>query len=303
MANKNNRGLGILLIIAGIVWIALNTGAFRFDFNIIRSLFTLWPLILVAAGLSMVFGKQPLIKAVIWIVTVVIILGYGYFYGGTDTGRSMSLNSFWEEDLKSAVKTADIKLSFGGTDADIKALKGGLLYRAGFPEDMEVGANVSYERSSSHAVVELKQKSSVTNIGFNVSKPGRSSIELNDSIVWEKIEMMTGAINGKIDLSGIRCDDISVDAGAANISMYMDEPEDVTGIRINAGASAITLYLPEKARFRLKADNSLVAVDIDGFKYNKEGKYYTSSEYDSDESRFEIELNMGVGSFEIKSRR
>ena len=78
MRNKSKgRGFGIVLLSAGIVW--LLAMADIVTLSTLKAVYTLWPLILVAIGISIIFKKNGLVKIAVWFTLLAVIIGYGYF--------------------------------------------------------------------------------------------------------------------------------------------------------------------------------------------------------------------------------
>ena len=88
---------GLLLIITGIVWILASTGTIQLSIDIIGAISTLWPIFIVAAGVTILLKKEAhTMRAVVWIIAAAIVIGYGIFLGSDHHGiagaMSMSLN-------------------------------------------------------------------------------------------------------------------------------------------------------------------------------------------------------------------
>jgi hypothetical protein len=83
---KKNTILGLILIIGGLIWLLGNLDIVSFDFIRIffNSLGTLWPLLLIGIGLSLLLKKQDTaLKVIIWLIILVTIFVYGLYEKNT----------------------------------------------------------------------------------------------------------------------------------------------------------------------------------------------------------------------------
>ena len=80
--NKRGIGFGLFLLMAGIVWLLMNMGIITW--SVFASLRVLWPLIIIAVGINMMFRNRT-VKALTWLLTAAIVIGYGYFYEKPDS--------------------------------------------------------------------------------------------------------------------------------------------------------------------------------------------------------------------------
>jgi fatty acid desaturase len=76
---RKNVTLGIIIIFIGTIWLLSNLNIFSFSIiNVfLRSLATLWPLILIGFGLSILLKENGVFRLLIWLIILVTILLYG----------------------------------------------------------------------------------------------------------------------------------------------------------------------------------------------------------------------------------
>lgn len=85
MRSNNNRNynsieskvsFGIFLILIGTIWILIKFNILTA--SVFKSFLTLWPLLLVGAGMSIIFHKQYIIRLLSWLLILAVVVGYGY---------------------------------------------------------------------------------------------------------------------------------------------------------------------------------------------------------------------------------
>ena len=74
---KKGNTLGIILILIGVAWLIRQTGVL--SVNWAASIKTLWPIFLVALGISFMAGNRRRITAGIWVLTFVLFIGFGIY--------------------------------------------------------------------------------------------------------------------------------------------------------------------------------------------------------------------------------
>lgn len=74
---NDNVGLGIFLVVVGVIIILINIGVM--DWTILYSFLRLWPLLLVMAGLNIIFKDNRIVKLIMWLLLIAALVGYGYY--------------------------------------------------------------------------------------------------------------------------------------------------------------------------------------------------------------------------------
>ena len=70
--------IGFLLIALGVLLLLANLGVIEwFHFAMI---FDLWPLILIIAGVNVIFKKNPYVTIGMWILLIILLILYGVYY-------------------------------------------------------------------------------------------------------------------------------------------------------------------------------------------------------------------------------
>ncbi|AFV02863.1 hypothetical protein UNSWDHB_123 [Dehalobacter sp. UNSWDHB] len=78
---KKNITLGAVIILVGVIWLLSNLDVFSFSIigTFFLSLWKLWPLLLIGAGVSLLINKNSMMKMIVWIIIVICIMFYGIY--------------------------------------------------------------------------------------------------------------------------------------------------------------------------------------------------------------------------------
>jgi len=102
---KKNTILGLILIFGGLVWLLGNLNIISFDFIGIffNALGTLWPLLLIGIGLTLLLKKHDTtLKVIVWLIILVTIFIYGLYEKNTPN-RTFNYNALNKACAKAAV--------------------------------------------------------------------------------------------------------------------------------------------------------------------------------------------------------
>nr|NQU91789.1 hypothetical protein [Bacteroidota bacterium] len=122
-------------------------------------------------------------------------------------------------------------------------------------------------------------------------------IDLNPEPVWD-IKLDAGAAKIDFDLSDFKIDRVDIDGGASAIKIRLGDLYDKTDLRINTGASSITIYVPEDVGCEVRTSTVLTGKKLDDFDKIKSDLYRTSGFEDADKQIF-IEIDAAVSSLKV----
>ena len=339
--NGKSLDLGILMLSVGIIWLLSIAGIVTV--STAEAALTLWPLILVAIGICIIFKNKKYIKIATWLVLLAVVIGYGYFAkpspesgiigrllpGGEQAEeREKKPEASLPENSKDSdsgneevpdsetskvpdsdghtviekgreVEKAKLALKFGATQIYLKS---------GAGANNLVEADVSKELSSfiDHSESE-RDGGRQADVEFNMRRFNFSDMEnlknlssefyINGDILWE-LDFDTGAVDGNLDLTGLKMEKLDIDTGAAKFDIAMGSFN--TKMNIDAGASTFRIALPGDTGIRIKLDGALNNTNFDEDGWVKKDGWYYSPEYDSRNYKIEADVNMGVGKLTVE---
>lgn len=293
----NNRKLinGIVLIAIGVFLFLVNLG--YISFNILFGIFDLWPLIFIVIGVNILFKKKTVVTIITWTIFLVILISYGAFYK-VDNGKNKVIID--NINVKKPVETmyADLDLDIGGDKVNIGSeeeslistkLEGrGLSYKETYKDNKET-ANLSF-KGEKYNMINL-DKSKGSNYDFN----------LNKDVIWD-LDLDLGAISGELNLEEVPVKSIDLDFGAGNLDLILGSKHNKSNIKIDSGASNLTIVIPKDSGIKLKLDTGLTKTNIDDLNLIKSGNYYVSSDYEKASTKLEFDIDMGASKINFERR-
>ncbi len=310
---RNNIIFGVILVFIGIFLLLYNLDLIRW--SIFDVVFDLWPLVFIAVGASIVFNDKKTIKALVWIGFFAVIIVYGFYLQYTDyrhhinnsssnninsssnlNSNSSSYSESISYSLDDKTKRASLDLDLGGVDLEIGSTSDTNLLN-GYVESQNVEKKLDYTNGGEEAKILLKEKNNKINLKGN--KGYKSRLNLSDKIFWD-IDGDIGAVSGNIDFRNLRVNNIDLDFGAGDIDLLLGANVESLNVDIDAGATDISITVPENLGVRVKLDGGLKHSNLKNLNWNLINGWYVSPNYDSALSKASIDVDMGVGNFEIR---
>ncbi len=293
---QKNITLGILLLAAGIIWLLFNFDIL--DWRIFESLKLLWPLALVVIGVNLLFRNNSIVRIITWLVFIVVVICYSLFVSEPfswrfPNGRTYIVDNYVIQYGKSEkVQSAVIDADLGSYSFDVEASDDEFLFRA----DMggrEVDSDMDYKDNGTRAEIRLRDKRWLPGGSNNTCK-----LYLNKEVEWE-LDLDMGAHGGRFDFREIKLRKFDLDSGAGNLDLYLGSNVPITEVEIDTGASSINVHLPVDAGVRIKFDGGVSRSNLSSLGWEKIGGYYTSPNYEFADCKIVIDVDMGVGKFNV----
>jgi len=285
--NRNRAMWGLLLIIAGILWILVTAGSVQMD--IMGSVRTLWPVFVVAFGINLMMKKdaRPL-RTLVWILAAVVILGYALYLGAYGDsqydGHRVDVYEYRE-----GMEYAKLELDAGVADIRIKATDSEL---AKISSDIN-GIRSSYE-SGSESIIRYRQRWRPVDLNTR----GHFNADLSRAVKWN-LEINTGSADGIVDFSGFPMKTCEINTGVCDIRFVAGSLQDETTIRCNAGTVTISISLPEGTGIRIESNAAINDVNGNGISLIKRGRYYESTNFDSSDRVVNMYINGGTADITV----
>lgn len=308
-----NRGLvfwGVALVTAGIVALAFQQG--YLDREALAGAWRLWPLILIAIGLSIVLSRTPF--AVLGTIAAALVVGAA---GGAlisvgpgvascggpeptslETREGAFAGDTASVDLDFSCGTLQVSLTDGagwrvasgvsdGGQARIEATDDSLAvsspdrgFMAGEQRwEIGLGSHVTYELS-------LDVNAATSNLDLAGGNFTEVSIDPN-----------AGSLN--LDLSGASVESFSIDMNAGSATIQVDDAAQLDGtIGMNAGSLELCAGADAALRFTVE-DNLAFSHDLDDSDLARSGDTWTSAGFETAERRIDLRLDGNAASFSL----
>ena len=296
---------GLSLIIIGSLLVARNLGVIDFDwFNILR----LWPLLFILWGLS-VLPIRDTIKAGI----LVIILGGATWFvlEYPSSGKYHDFEFIIDKDFDSGnssltesqqnftipysdtIENAKLVMDAAAGTFTLKDTCSDLL---SFSQQSSRGSHYQYfvRRSGRNVTVNISEDKEHI---FHNNNHKKVIISLNPAPVWD-INLNAGASSVNYDLRQFKVQKISLDGGAGSFKITLGDKYPSVKVDIDAGASSLTLRVPENTGCDLNITAVLSGKHLPGFQKVSSGHYQTEN-YDEAQNKIHLNVDAAVSSFRI----
>lgn len=299
----------IILITVGILFMLNNFGVLEFGFF---ALWSLWPLILILWGISIL----P-IRDVVKIIALVAVLALTVIFFNRISEQSSWRhfnhfrgfnNSDWDIDEDTTTYNYqpqnlsvpfDSLITKGVLQLDAAA---GNFYLQGVTSDLlsfnKTGDIGNYSLTSTddngRKVVSLSLEKSGIRHSVNDNKV---EIKLNDRPSWN-LDFDIGAAEITMDLRDYRIDTTTIDAGASAIDIKIGNKSPLTVMTFNAGASSIKVEVPKESACQIKSESFMISKEFEGFTKTGNGIYQTSN-FSSAKNKVMLTIKTAVSKIEI----
>lgn len=305
----NSISLGLLLITIGVVFFLINYGMLSWSFWL--NIVDLWPLILILAGIGLLFSRKIPFSAVL-LVFLLCILGYSFVVGDKPNSRYLNL-PFSEISsqtvsinvpLSSEIEKAQVNLTMGGGEVQVQALDSEKSQSLLMTGDYQTRRNTD---STASDLVYNKSGDTITATfnssidGLNINDNNQRDVNLNLSTkVNYKFDISAGAIDGLIDFSNLKVDYLKISTGASKLDLKFGDTGIVTNGKIDCGAAKVTLIIPENVGVNIKLDGVAMNTNFMGSGLLLDGKNYKSQNYDSAKTKIDLDISTAAGSIQLE---
>lgn len=247
-------GFGLFLVVAGGVVLAVRQGLV--PAGAIEQVWSLWPLLLVGFGLSMILDKRPgaslggLVVAVVFGIMAGGAISGGGFPWGICSGDDADGIAF-QPMSGELVAGAEVHLEMACGDLALATTDGGGWLLDGTSED---GRGPRVEQDEGGLRIERDESG-----GFDIgAAPDRWRFALPRE---PRISLSVAANAGttELDLTGADLADLGVELNAGSLTVDLADADAVGGLSVEVNAGSATIWLPDAA---LRADLAVNAGSI-----------------------------------------
>lgn len=321
--NRRGLGFGIFLLTVGIVWMLAIANIVTI--STLYALFVLWPLILIAIGIGIIFRRNVIIRLLTWIVLVAVVVSYGYFikpdapailnhidiwtlHNHYEIGDSSSDSSDGVDKTDTSASNVSykkqpgtekckLKLDMGATKLTVDSHTDNLF-------DAAFGSSIKYSKSEDNdgKNVSIKVKSGSMTFKDLDELEGHAEAEsrlhLNKDVLWD-IDLDTGIMSSELDLSDIKVQKLSVETGLSKVKIYLGSYD--TKIDMEADLSKVDLVLPEDTGIRVKFDGTMSNSNLNESGWTEDDDWRYSPDYESKKYKIEAEISISMGKLNISN--
>lgn len=286
---------GMLFVVIGGLTLAAN-----FDLVDVNwmNLWRLWPLMIIAFGLSILSIRHWLWKiaslllivatmaAIVWVAVV------GEIYSSSVENYTATVKT-----ISGGVKSAKVNITAGASTLVLNSADQSAIAEA------KLASNIADIEHSS--VI----KNGVQSIELNMNPLGESrwwtgdiKSEFNISLCRHlpiSVNLDAGASDTQIDLSQAKISNMDIKAGASNLDIKLGSKTSVLDLNIDSGVSSIVVRVPKNSGVQVMMDGGLTSEDMADLK-DVGDDYYESDGYASAVNKINISAKIGMSSFTIE---
>jgi len=299
-----------ILISIGILFMLNNFGVLEFGF---RTLWSLWPLILILWGIS-ILPIQDSIKIIS--LVVVLALTVIFFNRISDRSQWFHFHNFhgftdgdwdFDEDTSSTYNYQPQNLSvpydslIGKGELRLEAAAGNFNLQGitsdflSFNKTGDIG-NYSITTTNENGRKNIMLSLEKSGIRHSV-KENKVEIRLSDKPSWN-LDFDIGAAEIIMDLRDYKIDTTNIDAGASSLDITIGDKNPVTVMTFNAGASSIKVGIPKESGCQIKSESFMISKEFEGFTKKGDGIYQTAN-FASGRNKIYLTVKTAISKIEI----
>ena len=299
-----------ILIAIGVLFMLNNFGVLEFGF---RTLWSLWPLILILWGISILPIKDGFKIAALAGVLALTVIFYNriserssWFHFHNFRGWS---DRDWEDDEDSSTtynyQPQNLSVPFdsltgkGVLRLDAAAgnfnLQGVTSDFLSFNKTGDIG-NYSLTTTNEGNLKRINLSLEKSGIRHSVNE-NKVDIKLSEKPSWN-LDFDIGAAEILMDLRDYKIDTTTIDAGASSIDIKIGNKNPLTVMTFNAGASSIRVEIPKESGCQIKSESFMISKEFEGFTKKGDGIYQTDN-YNSGKNKIMLTIKTAISKIEI----
>ena len=282
-------GLGTVLLLGNLHY--LNYSGFAL-------LLRLWPILLIAIGLDVVFGHQGSIWSNLFRVMVGLLLVGGIVWlaalsptfsiGMRTEAYEQSLDKAKESELSFSMAVGELILT-GGAEEDL--LVSGT---AGLPKEMDLLPNYSAPKNGRSALSLEGNGVVIVPINTNINP---WDFDINSDIPIDlQVEVGVGEL--RVDLTDTQVSKIDAQMGIGQTILTLAEGQDIEGV-VEGAIGELVIRVPKGSNVVIDFDKALVGTSIPAG-YERENDFILSEQRNTDGPNIKLQVDLAIGGIVIE---
>jgi len=290
--DKNSSGFAVFIILIGVCVLLINFDILRL--SMFWGVAHLWPLLLIIAGLSILFRRVRYFNVVLWLVFFGIVIGYSYL--------NMDEKSWFFGDPVEMVFQEENALIVTEGIVDIDMRQGTLNIGTNTNDKIsynvpKTGIESKMLNTSDTKPTELIVKDTNWEDAFNTFQNRKYEFSLPNHGEWT-FDIDGAVIDGTIDLSDLKVESFKLDYAVGDIDLFISDKTSGSYV-IDFAVGDIMIDIPDNVGVRLVVDGAINSIDVPNDFSNSDSTYY-SSNYDDASEVIELRISLAIGNVEIK---
>lgn len=300
---RRERGGSLVLPIAliglGILFLLNNLGLL--GWSAWEVILRLWPVLLVAVGLDILFGRRsPLVSL---LITVLVLGAAGallWLYVPAPAAGQPLATERVEQPLDGASR-AEVEIRPGVANLRIASLSdSGLLVEGTVAPGGGETITRDFYVSGDTAHFALRSRAQPATGILLSGRAGEErlwDLRLNSGVPMV-LKVSTGVGTSEMDLAGLNVNDLDVDTGVGRTVLTLPARGQVRA-RVNGGVGEVVVTIPKGMAASIRVNAGIGTAEVVG-NFQRQGDAYLSPGYDSAQNRVELMVRGGVGRVTVR---
>lgn len=293
---------GLILIAIGVLWLLSNFGILPADFW--HNIVPWWPLILVVLGLKAIFLPRRKTSMVAIILLLMLLGAFSLFFFQVHEERKDSSVTLIAPMPVGVTMPRESPLV--GFKANIAASH--FVLRAGDPAMPNLAKTLSRGLplrqtvgawGAEYEVIELTHLHQQMR-GKNLGQLGSEVVTELNPLQKFTLDVHASAAAVDLDLRGLNLDQLSLRLDAGQATVRLPERPQNLSVVVAANAADVKIVIPENVAARIRISSEAALVSIDESRFQRQGEFFVSRDYDQAAHRLSISAELAVGRLRIE---
>ena len=291
---------GVIFICCGIV-LLLNTLDYV-SWSVWFKILSLWPVLLIAIGIELIFKKTFLsfLSILSPIILILAILGPVYFgYGEWTQGAEFTRDHKWQKPFEERIKQAKVTVEFKAGELEIKSDTLDLIDARLDYWNKEPECDFFFSDLDSTARIKIKGgRNEWSDWVLKGWKRHQWEIGLSNRVPLE-LELHAKASDAVLNLSDLQVDDLNLILKASDLRIRFGKKEFIK-CKLDSDASYIRILIPEETGIKIDSEANLTSTEFSGeISIYQQNETYTSDNYQSSLYKIDMFLEGSISKLEV----
>jgi hypothetical protein len=162
------------------------------------------------------------------------------------------------------------------------------------------GVTADVDRSGATAKVTLHTPSDlVFDAGFPMAGHGYEWRVGVTPQIPVTLHFETGASESRIDLSGLKASEVTLETGASSTEITTPATAGYTKMKVESGAASLKVTIPQGVGASIRVESGLASINIDKNRFTRDGDTYRSADYATAANKLDLDIETGVSSVDV----
>ncbi len=285
----------VILISLGVIFLLNNLG--WLDWGVWETVLRLWPVLLIGAGLDLLIGRRSVWGSLLVALLLLAVLAGAIWIHQTRPAGPSASAELVEQALQGATE-ARVEIRPGVGALTLDALdEPGLLLSGRVELDRGERLVTEVDRTGSTLVYSLATDKAEWSFWGPWGIDRNWQVSLTPEIPIE-LTISAGVGTADIDLSRLTITELVVSTGVGRTVLTLPAIGTLSA-NIDGGVGELVVRIPEGMGARIDASGGLAPISASP-EFERRGNLYYTPDYDSAESRLDMQIDMGVGALRLE---